>query len=72
VIGYAQRHPSFPHESTADQFFNEAQFESYRHLGRAIGLGLVADWDGKSMASLFATLKKQSKARKAAKSGRAG
>lgn len=24
---------SFPHQSTADQFFNEAQFESYRMLG---------------------------------------
>src|SRR5262249_14502824 len=24
----------FPHESTADQFFDESQFESYRALGR--------------------------------------
>ena len=23
----------FPHQSTADQFFDEAQFESYRALG---------------------------------------
>lgn len=27
----------FPHESTADQFFDEAQFESYRRLGRLSG-----------------------------------
>jgi hypothetical protein len=33
VTQYARTHPTFPHESTANQFFNEAQFESYRHLG---------------------------------------
>jgi hypothetical protein len=26
-------HPEFPHESTADQWFTESQFESYRRLG---------------------------------------
>ncbi|SIT46195.1 conserved membrane hypothetical protein [Paraburkholderia ribeironis] len=30
---YAEKHSDFPHESTADQFFNESQFESYRKLG---------------------------------------
>ena len=30
---YALTHPTFPHETTANQFFNESQFESYRHLG---------------------------------------
>jgi hypothetical protein len=33
IVQYAKTHPTFPHETTADQFFNEAQFESYRHLG---------------------------------------
>jgi hypothetical protein len=33
VTQYARTHATFPHESTANQFFNEAQFESYRHLG---------------------------------------
>jgi len=33
VIGYALRNPAFPHETTGDQFFNEAQWESYRALG---------------------------------------
>jgi hypothetical protein len=33
VRSYALTHPTFPHESTVNQFFNEAQFESYRHLG---------------------------------------
>ena len=30
---YATEHVQFPHESTADQFFSESQFESYRRLG---------------------------------------
>lgn len=33
VLNYARSHPLFPHESTANQFFTEAQFESYRMLG---------------------------------------
>lgn len=33
VTQYAKAHPEFPHESTANQFFNEAQFESYVRLG---------------------------------------
>jgi len=33
VFNYAQQSPTFPHESTADQFFTESQFESYRMLG---------------------------------------
>jgi hypothetical protein len=36
VYNYGQQSPAFPHESTADQFFTEAQFESYRHLGEYI------------------------------------
>ena len=28
--------PAFPHESTGDQFFSEAQFEAYRSLGHKI------------------------------------
>lgn len=27
------RHPEVPHEPTSDQWFDEAQFESYRRLG---------------------------------------
>lgn len=34
---YRHRNPTFPHESTADQFFNENQFEAYRALGQHIG-----------------------------------
>jgi hypothetical protein len=33
VFSYAQRSKDFPHETTNDQWFDEAQFESYRALG---------------------------------------
>jgi len=33
VQDYARENPLFPHQSTANQFFNEAQFEAYRALG---------------------------------------
>jgi hypothetical protein len=43
---YAAAHPSFPQQSTGDQFFDEAQWESYRKLGWDIGLRLFKLWDG--------------------------
>ncbi|HET7910315.1 MAG TPA: patatin-like phospholipase family protein [Nitrospira sp.] len=33
VTEYSNGHEEFPHEPTADQFFDESQFESYRALG---------------------------------------
>ena len=33
VLTYRKARPLFPHEPTADQWFDEAQFESYRALG---------------------------------------
>jgi len=33
VANYGHTHTAFPHESTAEQWFGEAQFESYRMLG---------------------------------------
>lgn len=34
VLSYAERNPAFPHEPTSDQFFDEAQWESYQSPGR--------------------------------------
>ena len=36
VLEYHRAHPNFPHEPTSDQFFDEAQWESYRKLGEHI------------------------------------
>lgn len=33
IRSYAAANPTFPHESTVDQWFTESQFESYRSLG---------------------------------------
>jgi hypothetical protein len=34
---YRLDNPTFPHDSTADQFFTEVQFEAYRTLGEHVG-----------------------------------
>ncbi len=36
VLNYAKAHQDFPHQATADQWFTESQFESYRRLGQHI------------------------------------
>jgi hypothetical protein len=36
VLEYFRRIPEFPHQTTADQWFGERQFESYRKLGMHI------------------------------------
>jgi hypothetical protein len=40
VLHYAVDNPPFPQQSTMDQFFDEAQWESYRHIGWQIGEAL--------------------------------
>ena len=34
IASYAKANPTFPHQTTADQFFDESQTESYRMFGR--------------------------------------
>lgn len=43
VLEYAQTHPDFPQQTTSDQFFDEAQWESYRKLGLCVGNVLFGD-----------------------------
>lgn len=51
VLAYGATSPSFPHESTAEQFFSEAQFESYRKLGEHTANELFPrEWSGKTLA----------------------
>jgi hypothetical protein len=40
LIEFGKRHEEFPHTSTADQFFDESHFESYRELGHHIASGI--------------------------------
>jgi hypothetical protein len=46
IYEYFKRSETFPHESTADQFFSESQFESYRMLGAYTMQKLCADGEG--------------------------
>lgn len=41
IYGYKSANPTFPDQTTADQFFDEAQFEAYRELGYQLGKQLL-------------------------------
>jgi hypothetical protein len=36
ILNYKLEHDSFPHDTTANQWFTESQFESYRRLGQHV------------------------------------
>jgi hypothetical protein len=40
---YKTYHPTFPHESTTDQFFDKAQWDAYYYLGRSMGFEVLKD-----------------------------
>ena len=57
VANYAAAHPDFPHESTANQWFGESQFESYRVLGIHTVDSIAGDYDGSAgLAGLVALM----------------
>lgn len=49
VRHYGATHPAFPQEGTGDQFFDEAQWESYRALGHAIGQRVLGGEVGRAL-----------------------
>ena len=51
VVAYARVQKDFPHQSTADQFFDESQFESYRALGQHSGNAAVAELVARGVAA---------------------
>jgi hypothetical protein len=52
VLDYKRRNPSFPHETTIDQFFSEEQFEAYRALGFHAARNLLSGVDDFASANL--------------------
>jgi hypothetical protein len=66
VRQYHRRNPSFPHETTGDQFFDEAQWEAYRRLGiHALrssfrGIEIPPEGDGRA-EELFVKLHRQNR-----------
>jgi hypothetical protein len=55
VLSYRANHVDFPHQSTADQFFDESQTESYRALGAHTVTEICQGWDGKGGPEGFST-----------------
>ncbi len=49
IYSYKGMDPSFPHQSTADQFFNEKQFEAYRELGYYVGWQMMESKEGQKI-----------------------
>jgi hypothetical protein len=43
VLDYRRQNPAFPHQTTADQFYDEAQFEAYRALGESAAESLFRE-----------------------------
>ena len=48
ILQYKSTHPTFPHESTGNQFYGEDQFESYRLLGKDVARTTFASADATS------------------------
>ena len=63
VQNYAVQNPTFPHESTADQFFDESQFESYRALGSHVARetleNAVRNSKGGDLKEVFSRLRRR-------------
>lgn len=53
ISHYADSNASFPHQSTGDQFFDEAQFEAYRELGALTMEEVIRADDVKDILSRF-------------------
>jgi len=53
IRSYAVANKDFPHESTADQWFTESQFESYRSLGLEIGNRVLEKKDATDILDAF-------------------
>jgi hypothetical protein len=43
VMDYKRQNPAFPHQSTGDQIYDEAQFEAYRALGECAAESMFRD-----------------------------
>lgn len=56
IYGYRRSHPTYPDQSTSDQFFDEAQFEAYRELGYQVGKALCEGETHLEIESLFSSV----------------
>jgi hypothetical protein len=52
ILSYAAANPTFPHQSTSNQWFNESQTESYRSLGLQTVDDMCRGWQGGTLEEL--------------------
>jgi hypothetical protein len=52
VLSYAAANPTFPHQTTSNQWFNESQTESYRALGLQTVDDMCRGWQGEGLDDL--------------------
>ncbi len=57
VVHYAKANPAFPHQTTADEQYDEHQFEAYRTLGYFIMNELLEKKDDNGLKVFFDSLK---------------
>lgn len=53
VLQYRKMHPAFPQQPTGDQFYDEAQWESYRKLGLVMATRVFPQQAGDAYAQAF-------------------
>ena len=53
VMAYKRNNPSFPNQSTSDQFFDEMQFDSYRELGLQLMMNVADPVRNKDIEAIF-------------------
>jgi hypothetical protein len=51
IFTYHKESKTFPHESTTDQWFSEAQFESYRQLGELMAYEMIKHLNDRNSAA---------------------
>jgi len=61
VTSYQVSHPSFPHESTDNQWFAEAQTESYRMMGLHTVRDVLGNWEGETLEDALEYLEQRGK-----------
>jgi kumamolisin len=59
LLGYSQVNQAFPHDSTADQWFDEGRFENYRNLGYVSALAAEKELRDKMAEVLASKVNKQ-------------
>ena len=53
IYSYRRTNPKFPEQTTADQFFDEKQFEAYRELGFQLGFHLCGKTSHEDFTAIF-------------------